>query len=759
MSIETKHESHASSSLDNHHQQVAATLAVEVTTEGDVRLEDCNDEEGEDRVATKHESSDEDEITESSDLSDLSRRIWIVTTAALPWMTGTAVNPLLRALSLAEHREENYVTLLIPWLESMEARQTLYGKLHTLCTSPADQEAWIRKYCVERCSCSENVAYKKLRILFWKGIYQESMGSIFPKEDICSTIPRDEADICILEEPEHLNWFRVPARPKRNQGKQSGSASSSSIGDSEKEQENNEVRETKKDIVGASEVEEFKDSDSDDDGDVNDDDIEILGWSHKFRHVVGILHTNYADYIRQYGMASMVTAPALNSLSSMVVKAYCHRIIRLSATLPTLDSTKEVTCNVHGVRHEFFEQPTAKKQPEVPEVEGEGADDSTQGLDGREDAKATGTMTPSTSNKTEGAKHDLAPVYFIGKLIWAKGFENVLEVQEKFKAATGEYFAMDVYGGGKDEKDIQRAFFGRLGSAASRASSGVSQDSDSSSVVATKEVDQKAAAVFGLSSSLRDQFCGGDNTVVDVDDYVLVVNTEHDVEEDAASYTSKSTPGNVTPPGAPTNVAELLATPNVEDSFEAVGVVEMPVGETKSTDQVAGGASSGGPPVPLEVLGDLSEKTVSTTVETADAALKLIESIMNAGFGVALGGAKIGMKKGDGGDSPASSMKNPLPFNIASAKTRFKVCYFIALLCLYLQMKFSQVVVYPLGLIIILKWRRNPIPANFLGVQDHIVVRDILEHKVRGRINFSGWLHSLSVLRSPSCFLFLRRYF
>lgn len=28
------------------------------------------------------------------------------------------------------------------------------------------------------------------------------------------------------------------------------------------------------------------------------------------------------------------------------------------------------------------------------------------------------------------------------------------------------------------------------------------------------------------------------------------------------------------------------------------------------------------------------------------------------------------------------------------------------------------------------QWRRNPVPARFLGVQDHIIVRDIAEHKI-----------------------------
>lgn len=480
-------------------------------------------------------------FTPSSNLNVLSRYIHIVTTAGLPWRTGTAVNPLLRALELCKDRQPHRVRLYIPWVESVSARQTLYGDI--VFENKEEQEAWIRNYCVERCGVSEETC-KKLDIVFYLGSYQESMGSIFPVADICDLIDKEVADVCILEEPEHLNWFRVPKCE--------------------------------------------------------------LGWRKKFQHVVGILHTNYGDYIRQYGMAtSLFTAPALNSLSSLVVKAYCHRIIRLSATLPAFDPSKEVTANVHGVRHEFLEPPQELQENDV-------------------DPNA-------------------APVYFIGKLIWAKGFEHVLELQERYKRLSGEYFRMDVIGAGKDQKEIQKAFFGRA--SAMRTLSSVLSDSDDES----KEKKEAAKSVFGTSSSLRDQICGSDkDTVEDV--------SEATFETPVLDVTTHSE----------------TSTNNDEKSEEEP---EETIDEKKSDPD-------GG--VPLEIIGDLSGKTISTGVNTAEAALKVVDSVMNVGFDAIF---------------PSEKKSKSSLFHLAPAKTRFK-------------------------------WRRQPIPAKFLGVKDHIIVRDIPQHKI-----------------------------
>ena len=167
-------------------------------------------------------------ILPHTDLSDKSKRIEIVTTAALPWKTGTAVNPLLRAAYMLEGRKEagGGVTLMLPWLERKADQERVYGK-DTVFDTPEDQEEYIRSWL--RDSASMPDAAQDLRIRWYTAWQNPAENSIYSMGDITALIPADEVDICILEEPEHLNWYRAPGE----------------------------------------------------------------SWTKKFKHVVGILHTNY----------------------------------------------------------------------------------------------------------------------------------------------------------------------------------------------------------------------------------------------------------------------------------------------------------------------------------------------------------------------------------------------------------------------------------------------------------------------------------
>lgn len=78
---------------------------------------------------------------------DRKQHIAIFTTASLPWMTGTAVNPLFRAayLSIGGYRR---VTLVVPWL-SLRDQELVYPSSTTFIL-PSQQEKYIRKWLEER---------------------------------------------------------------------------------------------------------------------------------------------------------------------------------------------------------------------------------------------------------------------------------------------------------------------------------------------------------------------------------------------------------------------------------------------------------------------------------------------------------------------------------------------------------------------------------------------------------------------------------
>ena len=78
---------------------------------------------------------------------DSKQHIAIFTTASLPWMTGTAVNPLFRVAYLTKGREFK-VTLVIPWL-SLKDQELVYPNKITF-KSPSEQEAYVRQWLGER---------------------------------------------------------------------------------------------------------------------------------------------------------------------------------------------------------------------------------------------------------------------------------------------------------------------------------------------------------------------------------------------------------------------------------------------------------------------------------------------------------------------------------------------------------------------------------------------------------------------------------
>ena len=126
---------------------------------------------------------------------------------------------------------------------------------------------------------------------------------------------------------------------------------------------------------------------------------------------VAVMHTNYKMYVAQ-GAFGVVSEMLIAGLFAVVTQAYTDRIIKLSATLQTYARHKETVSNVHGIRQDFLDIP------------------------------------PPTGND----------IYYVGKLLWAKGLDRLLRLQRTFQRVTGHYFACTIFGNGPDEADMRTAF-------------------------------------------------------------------------------------------------------------------------------------------------------------------------------------------------------------------------------------------------------------------------------------------------------------
>ncbi|KAF9598934.1 hypothetical protein IFM89_033132 [Coptis chinensis] len=271
------------------------------------------------------------------------RHVAIVTTASLPWMTGTAVNPLFRAAYLAKSAKQN-VTLLVPWLCKSD-QELVYPNSLTF-SSPEEQEVYIRNWLEERLDFKAD-----FKISFYPGKFSKERRSILPAGDTSQFISSKEADIAILEEPEHLNWYHHGKR-----------------------------------------------------------------WTDKFNHVVGIVHTNYLEYIKREKNGAL-QAFLVKHVNNLVTRAHCHKVLRLSAA--TQDLPRSVVCNVHGVNPKFLQVGEKVAQ-----------------------------------EKQLGQQPFSKGAYFLGKMVWAKGYRELIDLLAKHKNDL-EGFNLDVFGNGEDAQEVQ----------------------------------------------------------------------------------------------------------------------------------------------------------------------------------------------------------------------------------------------------------------------------------------------------------------
>ena len=234
--------------------------------------------------------------TAASDLRCDGRRIAVFTTAALPWMTGTSINPLLRAAHLATAGYPT--TLVLPWLEP-EQQPTLFPEGLTF-ASPGDQASWVHRW-LTSAGFDEAQLAQRLVLRWYPAIYEEFLGAIIQRSgvDVTQVVPPAERDCAILDEPEHLNWY--------HHGKPWNAAYSHVVG----------ILHTNYEYYA--EFEERADGTGNGAGDI----------------------------------PPAARARIMGALNGLVCRAYVDVTIRLSATLPEVPG-KSLVCNVHGVRADFL---------------------------------------------------------------------------------------------------------------------------------------------------------------------------------------------------------------------------------------------------------------------------------------------------------------------------------------------------------------------------------------------------------------------
>ena len=338
----------------------------------------------------------------SKSIKDPGRNITVVTTASLPWMTGTAVNPLLRAAYLAgrppSDEEDDAstaltaaaagaaaptataaanrnVTLLVPWLSTSDQARLFPDGLRF--DSPDEQAQYVRQWVANRVGFEPS-----FRLRFYAGRYAPDKGSILPVGDIASIIPRHEADVAVLEEPEHLNWYHHGER-----------------------------------------------------------------WTRRFHHVVGIVHTNYLEYARREPQGTLKAA-MLRYVNAWVCRTQCHKVVKLSGAVQELP--RESTCFVHGVSPKFLEV----------------GDEMKRRLEAaRQAAAAAATSTAAAAAAPDGSPADensaevfTKGAYFIGKVLWGKGYTELVRnlIADK-EAHGGATVPFDIYGSGPDLNAVRDA--------------------------------------------------------------------------------------------------------------------------------------------------------------------------------------------------------------------------------------------------------------------------------------------------------------
>jgi digalactosyldiacylglycerol synthase len=124
------------------------------------------------------------------------------------------------------------------------------------------------------------------------------------------------------------------------------------------------------------------------------------------------MHTNYLDYARREEGGAMKEI-FMHHVNAWVCRVHCHKVIKLSDAVQNLP--RQETMFIHGVSPHFLKV-------------------------GQEKAALAREGDPSDA-WGKG-------VYFIGKVLWAKGYTELLDRMDEHTKRTGDNVPVDVYGTG-----------------------------------------------------------------------------------------------------------------------------------------------------------------------------------------------------------------------------------------------------------------------------------------------------------------------
>jgi len=111
-----------------------------------------------------------------------------------------------------------------------------------------------------------------------------------------------------------------------------------------------------------------------------------------------------------------------------MIRAHCHRVIKLSGTLGSFAPEKELIENVHGVRASFLDAGERLRQILI-------SDDKYQ------HPIFSAEATPT--------------IYFLGKMLWSKGLLSLMELLKYAEESADLKVTVDMYGGGPDKDQAQ----------------------------------------------------------------------------------------------------------------------------------------------------------------------------------------------------------------------------------------------------------------------------------------------------------------